>query len=403
MTPAVKAPAKKEESSSDDSDDEEEVAKPAVKLAAKAPAKKEESSSDDSDSDDEEEKSKPAVAPAAKAPAKKEESSSDDSDSDDEEEEAKPATKKKELEPELIIKTNKKTADTPQKGGQNKSFNGQPEGMKIFTHNVSEEATYEDFQASVEKFGECTDFYNTGRGFAFISFSTNEEAAACIAGMDNTEVAGRTIQMNIAKPKGEKPADRGAQGGRGGHNKSFNGQPEGSKIFVHNVSEEAVYEDFQASVEKFGEVTDFFNPGRGFAFVEFSTPAEANACIAEMDNTEISGRTIQMNIARPKGEKAPERGGRGGGGGGRGGAGGGGGGRRNDVEGAKLFVHNVSEETSQEDLRYAFEIHGTVTDAYNPGKGFAFIQYSTPDEAQAAIKAMAGTNVCGRDIGKSNF
>ena len=229
--------------------------------------------------------------------------------------------------------------------------------------------------------------------------------------MDNTEVAGRTIQMNIATPKGEKVVGPtkpkwvqrdGGQGGRGGHNKSFNGQPEGSKIFVHNVSEEATYEDFQASVEKFGEVTDFFNPGRGFAFVEFSTPAEANACIASMDNTEISGRTIQMNIARPKGEKAPERGGRGGGGGGRGGAGGGGG-RRVEVEGAKLFVHNVSEETSQEDLRYAFESHGTVTDAYNPGKGFAFIAYSSPDEAQAAIKAMNGTNVCGRDIGKSNF
>ena len=286
-----------------------------------------------------------------------------------------------------------------QKGGHNKSFNGQPEGKKIFVHNVSEEATYEDFQASVEKFGECTDFFNPGRGFAFIEFSTNEEAAACIAGMDNTEVAGRTIQMNIAKPKGEKGGDHGGQGGRGGHNKSFNGQPEGSKIFVHNVSEEATYEDFQASVEKFGEVTDFFNPGRGFAFVEFSTPAEANACIAGMDNNEISGRTIQMNIARPKGEKGVDRGGRGGG---RGGAGGGGG-RRNEVEGAKLFVHNVSEETSPDDLRYAFESHGTVTDAYNPGKGFAFIAYSSPDEAQAAIKAMNGTNVCGRDIGKSNF
>merc|ERR1719472_231523 len=93
-----------------------------------------------------------------------------------------------------------------------------------------------------------------------------------------------------------------------------------------------------------------------------------------------------MNIARPKGEKGGDRGGRGGGRGG-----GGGGGRRNDVEGAKLFVHNVSEETSQEDLRGAFENHGTVTDAYNPGKGFAFITFSSPDEAQAAIKAMDGT------------
>ena len=110
-----------------------------------------------------------------------------------------------------------------------------------------------------------------------------------------------------------------------------------------------------------------------------------------MDNTEIAGRTIQMNIARPKGDS------RGGGRGGRRGAGGGRG-RRNDFEGTKLFVHNVSGETSQDDLRSAFESCGTVTDAYNTGKGFAFITYSSPDEAQAAIKAMNGTHVCGRDI-----
>ena len=110
-----------------------------------------------------------------------------------------------------------------------------------------------------------------------------------------------------------------------------------------------------------------------------------------MDNTEIAGRTIQMNIARPKGDR------RGGGRGGFRGAGGGRG-RRNDFEGTKLFVHNVSGETSQDDLRSAFESCGTVTDAYNTGKGFAFITYSSPDEAQAAIKAMNGTHVCGRDI-----
>ena len=45
---------------------------------------------------------------------------------------------------------------------------------------------------------------------------------------------------------------------------------------------------------------DFFNPGRGFAFLEFSSNEEAQACIAAMDNTDVAGRTIQMNIARPK-------------------------------------------------------------------------------------------------------
>merc|ERR1712037_927594 len=74
---------------------------------------------------------------------------------------------------------------------------------------------------------------------------------------------------------------------------------EGRKIFIHNVGEEMVYETFQEKVEKFGEVTDFFNPGRGFAFITFSTNEEAQACIKGMDNTEVAGNIIQMNIARP--------------------------------------------------------------------------------------------------------
>merc|ERR1719431_2349122 len=119
----------------------------------------------------------------------------------------------------MVVKSNKnKTLDdikTPTKG-HDKSF-----GDK----SVSEEASYEDFQEAVEKHGEVTDFFNPGRGFAFITYSAAEEAQACIKAMDNTEMAGRTIQMNIARPKGEKPAP-----GTGGKRQEA---PEGCKLFVH--------------------------------------------------------------------------------------------------------------------------------------------------------------------------
>merc|ERR1711915_1125632 len=94
--------------------------------------------------------------------------------------------------------------------------------------------------------------------------------------------------------------------------------------------------------------------------------------IAAMDNTEVAGRTIQMNIARPKGEKpAPGTGGK----------------RQQAPEGCKLFVHGITQETNNYDLKAAFEEHGSVTDAYNPGKGFAFVTFSKPGEAKAAMEA----------------
>merc|ERR1712203_342351 len=120
-------------------------------------------------------------------------SSSEEDSSDDEDE--KPVKKAAPAEEDggMKIKSNKgKTVDdmkTPTKADQ--SFGDKSrseEGRKIFIHNVGEEMVYETFQEKVEKFGEVTDFFNPGRGFAFITFSTNEEAQACIKGMDNTEV-----------------------------------------------------------------------------------------------------------------------------------------------------------------------------------------------------------------------
>jgi len=394
---AAAAAAKKEESSDDDdsSDEEEEAAKPAAKKVAPAAAKKEESSSEEDSSDDEEEK--PAAkkaAPAAKVAAKKDDDSSSEEDSSDDEDE-EPVKKAAPAEEEggMKIKSNKgKTVDdmkTPTKAAD-QSFGDKSmseEGRKIFIHNVGEEMVYETFQEKVEKFGEVTDFFNPGRGFAFITFSTNEEAQACIKGMDNTEVGGNTVQMNIARPKGEKPAP-----GTGGKRQQA---ADGCKLFVHGVTQETNNADLQAAFEAHGTVTDAYNPGKGFAFVTFSKPAEATAAMEAFDNQEVCGCFVNVSVAKPKGGEGTPRGG--GRGGGRGGAGGGGG-RRQEVEGAKLFVHNVSEETPTDDLYEAFGKHGTVTDAYNPGRGFAFITFASAAEANTAIEAMEGQEVCGRTI-----
>merc|ERR1712233_45400 len=71
---------------------------------------------------------------------------------------------------------------------------------------------------------------------------------------------------------------------------------------------------------------------------------------------------------------------------------------RQEIEGAKLFVHNVSEDTAQEDLWNAFAEYGTVTDAYNPGRGFAFVTFASAEDAQKAMNALEGQEVCGREI-----
>jgi RNA recognition motif-containing protein len=106
-----------------------------------------------------------------------------------------------------------------------------------------------------------------------------------------------------------------------------------NKMFVGNLSWDAVEDDLQELFGKAGTVTEvavmrdrFTGRARGFAFVTMSTPEEAQEAIRQLEGQEFMGRPIKVNIARPKEERAPYSGGGGGGGGYGGGHGGGGGG-----------------------------------------------------------------------------
>ena len=61
---------------------------------------------------------------------------------------------------------------------------------------------------------------------------------------------------------------------------------------------------------------------RGFGFVEMTNDSEADQAIENLNGSEMGGRPLTINEARPRGERS---GGGGGGGGYRGGGGGGGG------------------------------------------------------------------------------
>src|SRR3954470_20806146 len=71
----------------------------------------------------------------------------------------------------------------------------------------------------------------------------------------------------------------------------------------------------------------------------------------------------------------------------------------------KLFVGNLSFNTTENDLQDAFAAHGTVLETNlmmdkmsGRPRGFAFVTMSTPEEAQKAIEALNGASVDGRAL-----
>jgi RNA recognition motif-containing protein len=108
-------------------------------------------------------------------------------------------------------------------------------------------------------------------------------------------------------------------------------------IFVGNLSFNTNEDELRQIFEPFGQVdrvsimTDRdTGRSRGFGFVEMSSNEDGEKAITALNGSSVGGRTINVNEARPKTERA---GGGGGGGrdrGDRGGRGGGGGGRGRD-------------------------------------------------------------------------
>ena len=101
------------------------------------------------------------------------------------------------------------------------------------------------------------------------------------------------------------------------------------KLFVGSLSWDTNDDGLRTAFSPFGEITEAIvitdrnsSRSRGFGFVTFEEDEAADKAVAELNGTELDGRTIRVDVAQAK-----ERN-RGGGGGGGGGYGGGGGGDR---------------------------------------------------------------------------
>lgn len=71
----------------------------------------------------------------------------------------------------------------------------------------------------------------------------------------------------------------------------------------------------------------------------------------------------------------------------------------------KLYVGNLSFKTTESQLRDLFAAHGEVTSASlvmdretGRPRGFGFVEFANAEQAQAAITALHGKNIDGRDL-----
>jgi cold-inducible RNA-binding protein len=96
---------------------------------------------------------------------------------------------------------------------------------KLYVGNISFNTSNSDLEEMFGKVGtvlssNIIEDRETGRsrGFAFVEMSSNEEAQNAIASLNGTEVDGRELLVNEAKPRENSGGgNRGGGGGRGGN------------------------------------------------------------------------------------------------------------------------------------------------------------------------------------------
>ena len=94
-------------------------------------------------------------------------------------------------------------------------------GKKLYVGNLTYNVNESDLEALFTPFGTVQSAQiivdrdsNRSKGFGFVEMSTNEESQAAIQALNGTEMGGRPLTVNEAKPREERP--RGGGGGYGG-------------------------------------------------------------------------------------------------------------------------------------------------------------------------------------------
>ena len=96
--------------------------------------------------------------------------------------------------------------------------------MKLYVGNLSFETTENDLQDLFEQHGTVNEVHlmmdrmtGQSRGFAFVTMNDDTQANAAMSALNGSELNGRALTVNPARPREERPRPQG------GRNRSFTG------------------------------------------------------------------------------------------------------------------------------------------------------------------------------------
>ncbi|XP_063298923.1 nucleolin [Pelobates fuscus] len=375
-----------EDDDEDDEDDsEEEVSakkpvakKPVAKPVVKKPAKKEESEDEDEEDSDIEMEVTPVVAKGKKAaPVKAKEESDDDDDEEDDDDDEEDDDE----EEETVKESGKRKKEAPKKAVPEKKQKTEgTEGLSVFVANLNSAKDFDELKEALRVFFTKKSLtvedvrIGASKKFGYVEFSSEEEVEKALK-FNGKKVLGFDMKLDKAMAFDK--------------NKSAEVKKERDSrtLFVKNIPYSTTSEDLQEIFENAKEVRlPSGNDGssKGIAYVEFNSEAEADKALEEKQGTEIDGRAIFLDFTGDKSQNSGARRSSGPGG-----------------DSKTLVVNNLAYSATEDSLQEVFEKATSIRIPQNNQgrpKGFAFIEFSTVEEAKDAIESLNNTEIEGRTI-----
>jgi polyadenylate-binding protein len=257
----------------------------------------------------------------------------------------------------------------------------------IFVKNLAPSIDNKSLYDTFSMFGNilsCKVSTNAKReslGYGFVHYESDEAAQTAINRVDGKVIAGQQVSVQPFRSKKERGVESDA--------------PSFTNLYLKNLPDDATEESVRALLGKFGEITSMKlvvaeGKSKGFGFVNFATPEEAQAAVEGVDGTMIGDKKLFVARAQRKEEREKELSTRfeqlkve----------------RQKQYDGVNLYVKNLSDDTTEEKLMEVFKEFGSISsckimvDSATKSKGFGFVCFGSPDEATKAVGEMNGRMV----------
>lgn len=228
-----------------------------------------------------------------------------------------------------------------------------------------------------------TDQNGVSKGYGYVHYETQEEADQAIAKVNGMLLAGKKVFVGFFQPRKDRSSETSKQ--------KF------TNIYIKDLDTAVTSEELEKKFAEFGKVTSAVvmtndkNESKGFAFVNFELPEDAQKAVEALNGSAINGKTVYVGRAQKKSEREEEL-------------------RtaRMDqlqkYQGVNVYVKNLDDSVDDDRVRLEFSKFGTITsakvmrDEKGNSRGFGFVCFSNAEEATRAVTDMNGTLLASKPL-----